>query len=69
MTRASRATAEANAFVRTSLPFDDATDFALATRGFVAPLPEAVETADGRPVWDAHRFDFIDGEAPDSVKR
>ena len=67
MTRSSRATAEVNDFVRTSLPFDDATDFALATRGFVAPVPDAVKTADARPVWDARRFDVVDGEAPDSV--
>jgi alkyl sulfatase BDS1-like metallo-beta-lactamase superfamily hydrolase len=30
-------------------------------------LPDVVTTADGRPVWDARKFDFVEGDAPDTV--
>jgi alkyl sulfatase BDS1-like metallo-beta-lactamase superfamily hydrolase len=62
-----RATAAANAAVRATLPFDDTVDFDLVERGFLAALPDTVTTEDGRPVWDSHRFDFVDGDAPDTV--
>ena len=43
-------------------------DFENATRGLIATLPEPlVKTAEGKVVWDANRFDFIKGDAPDSV--
>lgn len=58
------ATIAANAALRTSLPFDDTDDFARAERGWLAPLPDTVTTADGGAVWDARKFDFIAGEAP-----
>jgi alkyl sulfatase BDS1-like metallo-beta-lactamase superfamily hydrolase len=61
------ATTAANAAVRTALPFDDTVDFDLVERGFLAPLPDTVTTEDGGPVWDSHRFDFVDGDAPDTV--
>ncbi len=63
-TPATRATNEA---VLATLPFDDTVDFDLVERGFLAALPDTVTTQDGRPVWDSHRFDFVDGDAPDTV--
>jgi alkyl sulfatase BDS1-like metallo-beta-lactamase superfamily hydrolase len=62
-----RATTAANAAVRTTLPFDDTVDFDLVERGFLAPLPDTVTTPDGRLVWDARKFDFVAGDAPDTV--
>lgn len=62
-----RATTAANAAVRATLPFDDTTDFDLVERGFLAPLPDTVTTQDGRAAWDSRRFDFVDGDAPDTV--
>jgi alkyl sulfatase BDS1-like metallo-beta-lactamase superfamily hydrolase len=62
-----RATTAANAAVRAALPFDDTVDFDLVERGFLAALPDTVTTEDGRPVWDSHRFDFVEGDAPDTV--
>jgi alkyl sulfatase BDS1-like metallo-beta-lactamase superfamily hydrolase len=50
-----------------ALPFGDTTDLELAERGLLAPLPDTVTTADGQPVWDSHRFDFVTGDAPDTV--
>jgi alkyl sulfatase BDS1-like metallo-beta-lactamase superfamily hydrolase len=62
-----RATTASNAAQRTSLPFDDTADFERAQRGRLASLPDNVVTADGRPVWDARKFDFVEGDAPDTV--
>jgi alkyl sulfatase BDS1-like metallo-beta-lactamase superfamily hydrolase len=64
VTEPTSATTAANAAVRTSLPFDDTDDFDLAERGLLAPLPDNVTAADGHPVWDARKFDFVTGEAP-----
>jgi len=62
-----RATTAANAALRDLLPFEDTTDFGLAERGLLAPLPDSVTTADGGPVWDARKFDFVAGDAPHTV--
>jgi alkyl sulfatase BDS1-like metallo-beta-lactamase superfamily hydrolase len=67
MSAATEATRRANAAVTGALPFADTSDFDLVERGFLAPLPDTVTTDDGRPVWDSHRFDFVDGDAPDTV--
>jgi alkyl sulfatase BDS1-like metallo-beta-lactamase superfamily hydrolase len=67
MTHATDATRAAQAIVLDGLPFDDATDFERVSRGLLAPLPDRVTTAEGRPVWDARRFDFVAGDAPDTV--
>jgi alkyl sulfatase BDS1-like metallo-beta-lactamase superfamily hydrolase len=67
MTPATKATRAANAAVVDRLPFDDTADQGLVERGFIAPLPDMVVTTDGRPVWDAHRFDFVKGEAPETA--
>jgi len=59
---------EANAAVRMRLPFENREDFDDARRGFVASLSEPLITAtDGRVVWDADGWSFVDGECPDSV--
>ena len=59
---------EANAAVRMHLPFDNREDFDDARRGLVAPLSEPLITAtDGRVVWDADGWAFVDGECPDCV--
>jgi alkyl sulfatase BDS1-like metallo-beta-lactamase superfamily hydrolase len=51
-----------------TLPFDDIDDFAAADRGFVgAREPNAVRAADGRVVWDNDTYDFVSGDAPDTV--
>ncbi|SFM60624.1 Metallo-beta-lactamase superfamily protein [Streptomyces sp. cf124] len=47
------------------LAWDDDRDFADADRGFVARLePCVVRAADGRVVWDADAYGFLDGECP-----
>jgi alkyl sulfatase BDS1-like metallo-beta-lactamase superfamily hydrolase len=54
--------------VRASLPFHDQRDFEDARRGLIAPLPGAVQTADGRVVWDLDSFAFASEEqAPGTV--
>ena len=67
MTSETRSTRLANAAVSDSLPFDDAADLQLAGRGHLAALPDAVTTTGGDLVWDSHRFDFVEGEAPPTV--
>ena len=65
---ATRATAEANAAVRESLPLDDQSDFEAARRGLIASDPDLViEDAQGNVVWDMPAYDFVQGEAPASV--
>ena len=65
---ATEATTAANAALLDQLPFDDTSDFDDANRGLIAPLPpEMIETAEGGPVWDPQKYDFIEGEAPNTV--
>lgn len=47
-------TVQANALLQQTLAFDDTEDFALAHRGFVAPLPDdgVIRTAEGAVVWN-----------------
>ncbi len=65
------ATKKINAAVVKQLPFADKQDFADASRGFIAPLPDGgvIRTKDGQPVWDFSQFSFIkpDAVAPDTV--
>lgn len=58
----------AHAELAARLPFADDADFAAAERGFIGTLedPKVLDAA-GEVVWDASTYDFIDGEAPDSV--
>ncbi|WP_459802417.1 alkyl/aryl-sulfatase [Herbidospora sp. RD11066] len=47
------------------LPFHDRIDFDNADRGFVARLdPGVIRAADGRIVWNADAYRFLDAEAP-----
>jgi len=64
---AGSATTALHAAVLGALPFDDTTDFTNARRGYLAALPDTVTTAEGGPVWDARRFDFVTGDAPATV--
>ncbi|GAA2033368.1 alkyl sulfatase dimerization domain-containing protein [Agromyces tropicus] len=50
------------------LPFDDTADFEDADRGYLGTLESPqVQGADGTVVWDAAEFDFVEGDAPDTV--
>lgn len=65
---ASQSIQSANRALRSSLPFDDVQDVEDADRGFLGALePSAVETADGRVVWDADAYGFLTGDAPPTV--
>ena len=60
--------AEANAEVQLQLPFADAEDFEDARRGRIGSLSDPVIRAtDGRVVWDADAYEFLDGECPETV--
>ena len=65
---ATAVTARANDAVRQSLALDDKQDFEDATRGLIATLPDpVVKGANGKVVWDARRYDFVQGDAPATV--
>jgi alkyl sulfatase BDS1-like metallo-beta-lactamase superfamily hydrolase len=65
---ASDATRRANAAVAAALPLGDPQDFDDALRGLVAREADAIVTdPSGRAVWDSRRYDFVDGDTPDSV--
>jgi linear primary-alkylsulfatase len=65
---ATREIAEANAAIRLRLPFADTTDFEDARRGWLGSLSDPVIRAtDGRVVWDAGAYAFLDGDCPDTV--
>lgn len=68
ITTASDATKEANAALKEFLPFDDTRDFENAERGFIASLETGkVMTADGGVSYDTTQFEFLEGDAPDTV--
>jgi alkyl sulfatase BDS1-like metallo-beta-lactamase superfamily hydrolase len=59
---------EAQAKALASLPFDDTDDFAAADRGFIGTLDDPkIRNDKGEVVWDASTYDFLEGDAPDSV--
>ncbi len=65
---ASEATRAANAAVLERLPFENRADFELANRGFIAgPDALVIDDAEGHRVWDMTVYDFIQGDAPDTV--
>ena len=65
---ASEFTRLANAAVLDLLPFEDESDFERASRGFVAGPDALVIPGDaGQVTWDMTVYDFIEGDAPDSV--
>ena len=54
--------------LRESLPFHDERDLENATRGLLGRRASGVVTAeDGRVVWDNDSYDFVTGDAPDTV--
>jgi alkyl sulfatase BDS1-like metallo-beta-lactamase superfamily hydrolase len=60
--------AQANAAVGLRLPFADAEDFDEARRGLVGSLSDAlIRATDGRVVWDADAYGFLDADCPDTV--
>ena len=65
---ATEATRAANAKVAASLPIADQTDFENANRGFLARIEEdQILNADGSVAWDSRQFEFLQGDAPDTV--
>ena len=57
---ATASTMAANKAVLEALPFDDTGDFADASRGLIAPLPEGpLKNASGITVWDPAEFSFV----------
>ncbi|MFC8732891.1 alkyl/aryl-sulfatase [Luteimicrobium sp. NPDC057192] len=64
---AAPAIVQQQAALRERLPFSDTRDFEDARRGLVAPLPGATTADDGRVVWDNGTYDFLQGDAPDTV--
>jgi len=62
------AIAKQQADARASLPFADTRDLEAVERGFLGTLqPGIIRAADGKTVWDADSFDFLAGDAPDTV--
>lgn len=65
---ASRHICEANAEARMRLPFEDTEDFDDARRGRLGSLSDAlIRATDGRVVWDAEAYGFLDGDCPETV--
>lgn len=65
---ASEQTRQANAAVYKELPFADKQDFEDAKKGFIETLvPMTIKDAKGQTAWDLTSYDFIKGEAPDTV--
>ena len=65
---ASEQTRQANAAVLKELPFADKQDFEDAKKGFIETLvPMTIKDANGGTSWDLTSYDFIKGEAPDTV--
>jgi len=65
---ATEATREANAALAERLPLDEPTDREDAARGFLAAIEaDAIRNADGEVVWAIPQYDFLEGEAPDTV--
>src|SRR5690349_23252508 len=59
---------EANAAARMRLPFADTQDFEDARRGRIGSLSDPVIRAtDGRVVWDADAYGFLDADCPETV--
>jgi alkyl sulfatase BDS1-like metallo-beta-lactamase superfamily hydrolase len=65
---ASEHIAEQNRAALKALPFADDGDFEEARRGLVARFePARVEGESGRTAWELESYDFLEGEAPDTV--
>ncbi len=67
-TPATQTTISANTKLGAQLNLDDQQDFNDATRGLIAAPPSLQVAGPGNsPVWDMPAFDFVKGEAPDTV--
>jgi len=65
---ATKAITNQQAALQDELPFDDTRDFEAADRGFLGTIePGQVRNEAGEVVWDADAYDFLDGDAPDTV--
>ncbi|RJF87206.1 MBL fold metallo-hydrolase [Oleomonas cavernae] len=65
---ASAYTLDANRQFLATLPLDDRQEIEFAQRGFIAaPEEKVVKTAEGKVVWDFTAYDFLKGDAPDTV--
>ncbi|WP_405068968.1 hypothetical protein OG558_03785 [Kribbella sp. NBC_01510] len=53
--------------VLASLPFSDTQDFEDANRGLIASIEDPVLAGDGTVLWDNSTYDFLQGDAPDTV--
>jgi alkyl sulfatase BDS1-like metallo-beta-lactamase superfamily hydrolase len=64
----SDATRAANAAMAQTLPLGDVEDEDFARRGFIATWDQPqIRTADGRVAWDFASFDYLRGDAPETV--
>ena len=61
---ATPATAAANREALSRYDMADRQDFADSERGFIAPFPDKLYATDGRVIFDASRYDYIDDDAP-----
>jgi len=65
---ASPTTAAVNQAVLKTLPFADRGDYEAARRGLVAAFEGVIKDANGKPIWNAHQYDFLtQAQSPDSV--
>ena len=64
---ASTATKAANDALLDYLPFDDRRDYENAERGFIASIDSGRIESEGKVVYDMRQFDFLSGEAPETV--
>lgn len=65
---ATETTRQFQASVRSALPLDDPEDFEQSRRGFLGTVPELdIRDAKGGTVWNPLAYDFLTGEAPDTV--
>lgn len=62
------ATRSVNAEMARALPWSDREDEDFASRGFIAAYDQPqIRASDGRVVWDFTAYNFLDGEAPETV--
>jgi alkyl sulfatase BDS1-like metallo-beta-lactamase superfamily hydrolase len=63
---ATSATKESQQRVLSELDFSDKESFDLATKGFIAPLPDngVIKNAKGAVIWNLPDFDFLAGDTP-----
>lgn len=68
LTPASSSTLVHQKQVELSLPLSDMADFEDAKRGLLASVPHLeIHDGQGNPVWSQKQYEFIEGDAPDTV--